>query len=178
MSAGVVARWRCRFFGKVRTLDGLEDICETGRLVFWRRVLPSLERIELLPWLFWFGYVDRGSCGTQARRFADFRSCSSATLGSPSCVCKPVGNLHRLQFGLLLELDFLLFGRVGVVLVNVKPFAENLDCVSRESNAVAFRASRGIISPSRCNSTTCSAVQGFDAGEIATLPTGQFVHRV
>jgi hypothetical protein len=45
-----------------------------------------------------------------------------------------------------------------MVLVDVKPFAENLDCMPWESNAIAFRATGGVISSPWCDSTTSSAV--------------------
>lgn len=146
MATCVVAGWRGSLFGKVRTLNSFENISEPSGFVLGRRVLPSLEGIQLFPWLFWFRNVDSRSCRTQARRFAKLRPGGPlSSLRSPSGIGKPVGNLHRLQLGLLLKLSLLFFGRIRVLLVHVQPLAEDLDGMAREANAITLRAARCIV---------------------------------
>jgi hypothetical protein len=59
-----------------------------------------------------------------------------------------------------------------VILVRIEPLAQNFDRMPRKANAVAFCATRGVISTPWCYRPTSSAVQGLDASEIAAFLAG------
>lgn len=175
--ACVVARRRSGLFREVRPLDGLENIREAGGLVLRRRVLPTFERVEFFPRLLRFRNVDSRCARSQTRRFAKLGTRPLVSLRPSPCVCEPVGYLYRLQFSLPLELGFLLFGRVGVVLVGIQPLTQRFYRVAWEPDAITLRTTWSVV-PTRSEGAAASAVKCFDACQGAPFSAGQLVDRM
>lgn len=140
-------------------------------------MLPSLERVQLLPRL--IGAWNRNCRGsrTETWRLAQLWSGSFSNLSATPRVGQPVGDLAGREFGLSFKIGLLFFCRVRIVGVSFNPISQDLDSVSRETNAVPFRAAGSVVCPN-WNTTARLRLQWLDSGQVTMLVSCILVDQV